>query len=608
MAYTKLGWVNDRTPALNETNLNHMDQGIYDAHQKLSEYEDIFTGDVDESVQNWLDEHPEATTTVQDNSLTTVKYRDGSVTESKISPALIKANFINVASMVENYALNSGNIAQAILDALEVGKNLYIPSGNYTFNVSITTDCIIVLDTECYIATNNSTPCIYASGCSIKLIGGNIYAGANDDTRAPVYGGTDSSKSIISFEDCFDCVISNIKTPHSKYGSVYQIKDCERVLFENLSLNNYLLSGIRIIDHCVDVIVRNCSFVNIDRMTGHDYCYAVSTGSLSLDNTFIPPDGLIYENNYVYDSEDCALDTHGATNVIIRNNTIKETVNAITAYNDNRRVKRPNNWKMRDILVENNYCESTRDNESGRDYPHPYIFLGAINNNTDQDPGYEDNYGDYYSYCNCIVQNNYIKSPNSYAEGLITLSSVSRNVIIRNNVIDCCGVGRPASFRRSINFEFKNNSILNQSNLPILFVASCGEIANNTNARFDYVASNPSRIKGLIGDVLQYKSPLLELGDLVVVSDVLYICTSYGVRLRSGVTMSSFSVTITDGVAEVDNNIYLPSMSLLLNNTTAAYVLDVIDMRRMILVNLSGQLIPDGAYTATVRAATVNAL
>lgn len=78
MAYTKIGWVNDRTPAINQNNLNHMDQGIYDAHQKLAEYEDIFTGDVDESVQNWLDEHPEATTTVQ----------DGSVNENKFVPAL----------------------------------------------------------------------------------------------------------------------------------------------------------------------------------------------------------------------------------------------------------------------------------------------------------------------------------------------------------------------------------------------------------------------------------------------------------------------------------------------------------------------------------------
>ena len=44
----------------------------------LQEYADIFTGDVDESVQNWLDEHPEATITVQ----------DGAVTEAKLNSAV----------------------------------------------------------------------------------------------------------------------------------------------------------------------------------------------------------------------------------------------------------------------------------------------------------------------------------------------------------------------------------------------------------------------------------------------------------------------------------------------------------------------------------------
>ena len=42
----------------------------------LAEYEQIFTADVDESVSNWLNEHPEATTTVQDGSLTEAKFTD----------------------------------------------------------------------------------------------------------------------------------------------------------------------------------------------------------------------------------------------------------------------------------------------------------------------------------------------------------------------------------------------------------------------------------------------------------------------------------------------------------------------------------------------------
>lgn len=47
--------------------------------EDLSEYENIFTGDVDESVQNWLNEHPEATTSVQDWSLTANKLVKGTL-------------------------------------------------------------------------------------------------------------------------------------------------------------------------------------------------------------------------------------------------------------------------------------------------------------------------------------------------------------------------------------------------------------------------------------------------------------------------------------------------------------------------------------------------
>ena len=52
---------------------------IADLKNTLDEYEDIFTGDVDTSVQNWLDVHPEATTSVEDHSLTYEKLVNGTL-------------------------------------------------------------------------------------------------------------------------------------------------------------------------------------------------------------------------------------------------------------------------------------------------------------------------------------------------------------------------------------------------------------------------------------------------------------------------------------------------------------------------------------------------
>ena len=46
-----------------------------------TDLEEVVHDDIDE----WLDAHPEATTTVQDDSLTTPKYKDGSVTKAKLA-------------------------------------------------------------------------------------------------------------------------------------------------------------------------------------------------------------------------------------------------------------------------------------------------------------------------------------------------------------------------------------------------------------------------------------------------------------------------------------------------------------------------------------------
>ena len=56
-----------------QDDVNDIEDEITDIKADLSEYESIFTADVGESVSNWLDEHPEATTTVEDGAITPPK-------------------------------------------------------------------------------------------------------------------------------------------------------------------------------------------------------------------------------------------------------------------------------------------------------------------------------------------------------------------------------------------------------------------------------------------------------------------------------------------------------------------------------------------------------
>ena len=79
MSYVKTEWATG--DVITAQKLNNMEDGI----ETLDEYADIFTADVSESVENWLDDHPEATTTVQDNAITTAKLQDGAVTTPKLA-------------------------------------------------------------------------------------------------------------------------------------------------------------------------------------------------------------------------------------------------------------------------------------------------------------------------------------------------------------------------------------------------------------------------------------------------------------------------------------------------------------------------------------------
>lgn len=83
--------------------------------EELEEYEDIFTGDLDESISAWLDAHPEATTTLQ----------DGAVTEPKLADAL-KNKILNPYVTPEMFgAAGNGSTddTQAVQAALDAEAN-----------------------------------------------------------------------------------------------------------------------------------------------------------------------------------------------------------------------------------------------------------------------------------------------------------------------------------------------------------------------------------------------------------------------------------------------------------------------------------------------------
>lgn len=98
-----------------EESVGTLQEDVEDIKTELEQYEDIFTGDLDESISNWLDEHPEATTTIQ----------DGAVTEPKLADAL-KNKVLNPYVTPEMFgAAGNGSTddTQAVQDALDAEAN-----------------------------------------------------------------------------------------------------------------------------------------------------------------------------------------------------------------------------------------------------------------------------------------------------------------------------------------------------------------------------------------------------------------------------------------------------------------------------------------------------
>ena len=130
MAYTKTTWVNNSTPALNATNLNKIEQGIYDAIPSdiVDAKGDLIVGTADNTVSrlavgtnNYVLTADSAqaagvkwdqivAASIQDGAVTTSKIVDGSVTSAKIGPAA-----------VTTAKIGDGQVTEAKLDPAIVG-------------------------------------------------------------------------------------------------------------------------------------------------------------------------------------------------------------------------------------------------------------------------------------------------------------------------------------------------------------------------------------------------------------------------------------------------------------------------------------------------------
>lgn len=139
----------------------------------------ILGGPIDEAVQQWLEEHPEATTTVGDGSLTEAKFSDAlklQTIKDYVTPEMFGAVGDGVTDDTEAFELmvSSGNV--------------YVLSGNYAISgVTIDKQFVMLGSPSCNIrALSSSQPYLIniTRGYNINIDGVNFNGGGSSDPNA----------------------------------------------------------------------------------------------------------------------------------------------------------------------------------------------------------------------------------------------------------------------------------------------------------------------------------------------------------------------------------------------------------------------------------------
>lgn len=111
-------------------------QGVEDIDEKVDNFIADTEPTIRDEVDKWLDEHPEATTTVQDHSLTEIKFAD-ELAYKTIKDYVTPQMFGAVGDGITDDT-------QAFKDAIASGKKVLVPAGDYMLTETIISDDSII--------------------------------------------------------------------------------------------------------------------------------------------------------------------------------------------------------------------------------------------------------------------------------------------------------------------------------------------------------------------------------------------------------------------------------------------------------------------------------
>lgn len=243
----------------------------------LQQYEDIFTGDVDESVQNWLEKHPEATTTVQDGSLTLPKFKDGELPFVTPEQFGAKGDGVVDDTVAMSTAFNSGFPV-----ALTKGKEYYVTSVDvtnplvvYGNGAKISTKCGNTSDRMIILRTSAETAWFYdvdfytTVGVSTQGAHGETINNRSKRIGISAYGLNKLYINNCAFDGFDETIVGQIATEDTQFSDAL-----ETLIVENTSITNTLVGISRTYKN---VWVNNCNIqVDKNAQSGEHCIYLLS--------------------------------------------------------------------------------------------------------------------------------------------------------------------------------------------------------------------------------------------------------------------------------------------------------------------------------------------
>jgi len=216
-----------------------------------NEIEGLFTAPTQEAVDKWLDEHPEATTTVQDASLGVAKFTDEAqkyIVKDHVTPEMFGA---------KGGGADDSDAIQACVDYARDNKECVAFTQNYCISKSI------IVDAKNVWGVRGIT--IYGNGRQLKV---------TEITPAVILRG--NGNTIYDLEITFDSAFETVENPYN----------CALVRLESMKDNETFLCG-------------NTNLINVQCNSPVSYTYTYKYHSIGFE--------------FVLDGEDDTVDENGKT-------------------------------------------------------------------------------------------------------------------------------------------------------------------------------------------------------------------------------------------------------------------------------------------------------